>query len=601
MPQAAPGEVDPTSGRRAPARVEVLIRELRIGRDGGTPAAGDAPHSFVTDSARELTVSARAVVRGGGVPVGNLAVRWEVTPPDGFSAPAGGFPEGPELRVVLRRPAGNPSALGDPLRLSVRARVSGFGEGAGKVAEVVARQDLRDRLRQEYVDLGRRYVPQRAELLDRDTYVRLYGKKYPAVTFEELNFSRQPGSRERYPYIMVSEQLLETLQRTEREYGRPLVYGSAYRNPWWQTIVHGSVAESHHQYGRAADLHVPINSSPPRDGRAIANERDWLYLAAAALRGGGVWIEPMLSCNPNTAGCHVHVDVREGGSRSRLVEVAGRVTDPQGFPVAGATVRMAGMPAVTNAQGEYRLKHVVHSSEHVLTVEAPGLGLLTRPVVLGPRLTSAALQMQAGPHATLAAHTEGVEQDPDGNGLVLRLAVRNLGRSPARNLRLQPGRAGEVTPEVMEALRPGETGRFLVRLASRRAPAPVQVHATFATAGGAVRQQPLAVNTPSPEMLEFPVGAVENPVGASETHGEEHSPASGRGAPQEPDLPVPQGLTPARPGPDGGAAAGGAALGAVAGAAAGMLRRRGRATPGGSAGSRGAPREPSVLPPGGGP
>src|SRR5205814_1337715 len=122
-----------------------------------------------------------------------------------------------------------------------------------------------------------------------------------------------------------------------------------------------------------ADLFVAPDSAPPKSGRTVASEKDWLRLAAASLRAGGVWIEPMTDTHVNTDHCHVHVDVRESGAQSSIVEVAGRVTDAGGNPVPGAWVRLAGMPAVTNAEGRYRLKHVLTPRDYDLQVEAPGL------------------------------------------------------------------------------------------------------------------------------------------------------------------------------------------------------------------------------------
>jgi hypothetical protein len=525
-----------------------------------------------------LTVIATARAAGrGSLPDAGAGVEWEISPPPGFTVPETAVMRGPDLRVQLIRAEGNPKGLGGPLSVGVRARAEVGGQVVGGQATLT--QDLADRLRQEYVDLGRRYVPARSELLDRKTFTRLYGKKYPAITFDRLNFSRQPGTEERYPYIMISPRLVDTLQRTEKLYGRRLEIASGFRNPVWQVVVHSVVGESHHQYGRAADIHVPVNSSPPRDGRRIATERDWLYLASAALRGGGVWIEPMLECHPNTAGCHVHVDVRESGSRSRMVEVTGRITDAAGAPVAGALVRMAGMPARTNAKGEYVLVHVVHSNNHDLEVEAPGRGIANQPITLGPTRTVASVRVAPDPQATLVAHAEGAERDA--RGMTLRVALRNLGQSPARGVRLSAAwhetRGGNATsqasPAQLAALQPGEVGRFTVRLASRGAlppsQRPVRVNATFRTQGGDQRTQSMVVQPPA-------AGETETTPAASELPGTPPTtvPANPIEASRPPEATIP---APSKSGVvDPAAAAGGLAAGGVAGAAAGLLRRKGK-------------------------
>jgi hypothetical protein len=140
------------------------------------------------------------------------------------------------------------------------------------------------------------------------------------------------------------------------------------------------VEESHHQYGRAADLYVPAVTLRPGAAEKVASEADWLRLAAAAQRGGGGWIEPMLACNVNTAGCHVHLDVREQGPRTSLVRITGQVTDATGQPVPNATVRLAGMPGATNPRGSFTLKHVLVPREYELLIEAPGVAPFRQPI-----------------------------------------------------------------------------------------------------------------------------------------------------------------------------------------------------------------------------
>lgn len=594
-----PGEAPNPSDTQLAPQGAFPARGLRIGRLLAGPDAGShAAHSFITDTPMELSVAATARAAGrGALPGGGTGVEWEIDPPAGFAVPADAVLRGPELRVRLVRAAGNPSGMGEPLALTVRARTESSGRVLG--GQAILRQDLADRLRQEYVDLARRYVPARSELYDRTRFARTFGKRYRTITFDRLNFSRQPGTEQRYPYILISPQLVDTLYRTEKLYGRPLEIASGFRNPVWQVVVHAVVEESHHQYGRAADLHVPVNSSPPRDGRRIATERDWLFLAVAALRGGGVWIEPMLDCHPNTAGCHVHVDVRESGSRSRLVEVTGRVTDAAGQPVAGALVRMAGMPARTNARGDYTLAHVVHSNNQTLEVEAPGRGVASQPVVLGPTQTLASIRIAPDTQATLVARTEGAERDAKG-GMTLRLALRNLGQSPARGLRIsaawheaRAGAATEISPAELAALRPGEERSFTVRLASRGAlmptDRPVRVNATFRTTEGEQRTQ---------SMLLQPPASSESEPAPSELPATTPAAPATPGVQPEPSV-APEATVPAPPKSgsiDPGAAASGVAAGAAAGAAAGLLRRRGRRAQPAAAAPPPAPPKPEADP-----
>lgn len=355
--------------------------------------------SFVSETPTRLSVVALARPKAGGGLTG--PIRWTVNPPAGFRVLEDAVLEGPELHVTLVRPEGNPTGAGAPLSVTVTAETT--LEGTRCRTSRTLTQDPRDRLRQEYVDLQRGYVPARKELLDETQFAAAFGKKYPGVTFARLNFTRIPGSEDRYPVILTSERVVATLHQTEKTYGRPVVVTSAFRNPVRQEEVHGSVDESHHQYGRALDLYVQPDSAPPHTGRTTTSEGDWLRLAAAALRSGGVWVEPMEACHVNTAGCHVHVDIREQGARSEIVQVVGRVTDPTGRPVPGARVRIAGMPGVTNAEGRFSVKHVLVPGEYELRVEGEGIPAATQTVAVGSETPAVTVALPAIPRTRLAS------------------------------------------------------------------------------------------------------------------------------------------------------------------------------------------------------
>lgn len=402
---AAPPAVAPAVP--APAKPEAAGVEIVAFRAGPAPHAWQRPglvaSSFITDTAGRLDVV--AVARIPAHPEREAEIVWKVTPPAGFVVPDDADLKGPQLRLSLRRDGGNPTGMGAPLTLSVTAE-QGTGDSL-RQASLSLTQDSRDRLRQEYVDLGRGYVPARAEFIDEATFALRYDKRFPNVSFAELNYSRIPGSEERYPVILADERLVAAVHRTELAYGRPLVVSSGFRNPVRQEQVHGSVNESHHQYGRAADLYVPPDSAPPLTGRTTTSEGDWLRLAAASIRGGGVWIEPMTQCHVNTAGCHVHLDVREEGARSQIVRVVGRLADPAGRPVPGALVRLAGMPAVTNAAGRFSLKHVVVPGEMNLEIEAPGQPRTLQPILVGDSGAELALTLPAAAATTALASYSG--------------------------------------------------------------------------------------------------------------------------------------------------------------------------------------------------
>jgi hypothetical protein len=549
---APPGAAAPDAPPAAAADLQLLA--LRAG-PGPYPwlVPGRVARSFITDTPETLELVALARVKGR--PELDAQIRWEILPPAGFQVPAGAGLTGGKLALRLRRPEGNPAGGGGPLSLTVAASLPQDGKTYRRTLTLA--QDLRDRLRQEYVDLERTYVPARRDLLDADQFARLYRKKYRTVEFAELNWSKQPGGEERYPVILAAEELLRTIHQTEETYGRPLVISSGFRNPVRQVEVHASVGESHHQYGRAADLYAAPDSAPPQTGRKVTSEGDWLRLAAASLRGGGVWIEPMLACNVNTAGCHVHVDVREGGPASRIVRLTGKITDPAGDPVPGATVRLAGMPTVTNAQGIYTLKHVLTPREYELQVEAPGRELVTQQINVGVSDTLASLQLPADAQPSLTARARDAGRTR--NGLTVNVAVKNIGRSEARGVRLSgasdlPGGVQTVLPAHLAALAPGQEATFLVQLAANEGAQagqiPVGLTASFRTPTGTTRTQSL--------LLKASVAAVPQDAPAAP----KSAPRGGTAAP------------PAPPRPDLGAAAGGMAVGGAAAAIGAAARRK---------------------------
>jgi hypothetical protein len=579
LPQVDPAPKPTTP--EAPAAAAVDFRMLTL-RAGEGPYAWSVPgrfvRSFVTDDPNNLELITSAGVLGR--PELDNQIEWDVIPPAGFQVSNGTVLRGQKLALMLTRPDGNPSGGGDALSLTVRCRVRVDGRTYTRVSTL--QQDLRDRLRQEYVDLERAYVPARSELLDEEQFKRAYGKKYPAVVFSELNWSKLPGKEERYPVILAREELLKTIQQTRVLYGRPLVVSSGFRNPVRQVEVHGTVAESHHQYGRAVDLYVAPDSAPPKTGRAIASEGDWLRLAASTLRGGGVWVEPMLDCHVNTDGCHVHVDVRESGTRSEVAQVSGKITDPSGLPVPGAVVRLAGMPAQTNAWGAFTLKHVLTPKEYELSVEAPGRGVKTQKLIIGGAATTVALQMPADPNPSLVARAEEAQAGANGKFSV-RVFVRNAGPAAALGLRLAagpsdlPSRGGNVSPAHLPQVGPGQETAIQLELPARPKGSgtadddngmPVVLTASYHNPDGETRGQALRLNVSLPERREAqPVK--ERPFTPT--------PAPGSGTPEK------------KGNPDLGAATGGLALGGAVAAVGALARRRVKRAPE-------PPGEPSVDP-----
>ncbi|MBI3909607.1 MAG: carboxypeptidase regulatory-like domain-containing protein [Armatimonadetes bacterium] len=375
MPATLLPPLPPTS----PSQSMVVITHLAIGRPPYLWEPPDASPdrqrvlSFVTDSPSECRLQARARASGPGA--SPARIQWQVTPPEGFSLPPDARLTGPEIDLTLHRDT--VYAGGAPLSLVIRVTL----DGTSAADHAIVAQDERDQLRQEYVDLSRDRVPDRVEFIDETEYQLRYGRRFPDLTFSQLNASVNRFAGRQYRWALLTEELLLALTRLQRLVGQSLVIASIYRNPVRQEEVNGPVDESHHQYGRAADLHVWPNWAPPQDGRTIATPVDWLRLANAAWQAGARWIEPMTLTHVNTARCHLHFDVRGAGSLTAPVGVRGEVVDAaSGKPLPGARVELDGMTARTNRQGEFFLQHVLTPEEHTLSVSVPGRTPVAQPV-----------------------------------------------------------------------------------------------------------------------------------------------------------------------------------------------------------------------------
>jgi hypothetical protein len=483
-PAAPPlvGPTDPSDPPDPSAPPTVAITQLRIGaapfawsKEAGVPG-GRRLQSFITDTDTTCTVVAWAKAKG----VAPESIRWAVTPPAGFALPAGPMPTGPKLRVLLTRAAGTPKGGGGPLSIIVRAVVQKNGRTVDDTATVT--QDERDQMRQEYVDLRRADVPERHRFLDAAAYQQRYGRLYPMVRFEELNFSVNPATGGRYQYIIVSERLLQGLARARAIYGRELIFSSGYRNPTRQVEVHAPVKESLHQYGLAADLVVFPDIALPKTGRAAPNEADWLRFAESAVAAGASWVEPMTECDVNTVGCHLHMDFRPDGPRSRVLTLRGRVLDDEtGEPVAGALVTFAGMPSRTDESGAFVVRNVLTPRERPVEVTAQGYQPLSQAVTTPDNPSPVNLRLKSGPRPRLAATFERAIWRNESAGIaVAEFRLRNRGDRAAQNLDLIPTDPAGLTtlvgliPHRISAIQSaaGERLRLTVKVKPEAKPRP---------------------------------------------------------------------------------------------------------------------------------
>jgi Carboxypeptidase regulatory-like domain/Peptidase M15 len=502
----APGRPAPEApAERGAPEVSIAITRLRVGAPPFTWAEG-APEerggrrlaTFVTDSDRRCTVVAWARAQGAQPE----EIRWTVTPPAGFGLPAAGLPSGPRLRVALERPAGNPKGGGGPLTITVRAAVERDGR-TFEASETVT-QDERDQMRQEYVDLRREIVPERYHFLDAAAYEQIYGKRFPQIRFEELNWSVNPDTGEHFRYAIIAQRLLEGLARARAIYGRPLLFSSGYRNPTRQVEVHAPVKESLHQYGLAADLSVFPDTAQPHTGRTSPNEGDWLYFAESACAAGAQWVEPMTDCAVNTPGCHLHMDFRPDGPRTAVVVLQGRVLDAEsGEPVAGAEVKLGGMPSRTDAGGRFCLRNVLTPRERPVDVLAQGYQPLTQTVPVTAGVNGIDLHLASGPRPRLTATVERVAwQNERAGTVVAAVCLRNKGQRAARSVAVAPvtpaaAPAILVTPPQLAGLPVGAQSRvrlsFKVEPATAPPPAKVVLRLAAEDPDGVPRTQRLVL------------------------------------------------------------------------------------------------------------
>jgi hypothetical protein len=369
---AVPPVVQPQPESR-PVAGPLTLTSLMVGEAPGVYAAGRrVVRTFVTDDAETCHVVATARRVGAS---SSGSIQWTIAAPTGFVVPVEGSWSGPRLDVVLRRPGGNPSGLGGPLTLTLQARTEQDGQEYTARETIV--QDEIDQLRQEYIDLDRRAVPDRAEFLDAATFASRFGHAYPWLHFEDLNWSVNPTTRLRFAYAIIRPELVQGLDHVRRAYGS-VVINSGYRNPVRQVEVHAPAPESLHQYGYAADLAVT-----PAGGRPLPNEVDWRRLAEVACGAAAKWVEPLAASAPNSPGCHVHLDYRPGPVSSAPVHLRGQVVSAAtGKPVAGALVLLGAMPARTDANGFFGIRNVLSGGLHPVEVRAAGYEPLIEPVRL---------------------------------------------------------------------------------------------------------------------------------------------------------------------------------------------------------------------------
>jgi hypothetical protein len=229
----------------------------------------------------------------------NLRARfteWSVTAPDDDNAESGNpsDPSPGSPSSFCADPPLEPAGRAGPLRYKVKASL--LLGSAEQVCETFAIQDQRDQLRQEYIDMSKRRVPDRGEFVDVGSYV------------DPGNFPFA-GIRGNSHYAWVLFSIAPRLEAIRSAFGHPMNVNSAYRNPRYNVTVSGA-AESQHIYGTAADIGVrDFNNDGAVNGNIVDHPQygqvgdDWLLLALAAV--GARYIEPF-----SITGTWVHMDWR---------------------------------------------------------------------------------------------------------------------------------------------------------------------------------------------------------------------------------------------------------------------------------------------------
>lgn len=175
----------------------------------------------------------------------------------------------------------NPPTAPDGRNGKLSYKVTAYlDEKVGEQASIIIEQDELDRLRQEYVDMMKRRVPQRNE-------------------FTQNGGQFNTGD---YDWAIVKQEALDGYNIAVQAFA-PNITGlnSAYRNPVHNARLPGSGKESRHIYGDALDFQTPSigHTGPP-------NKNDWNILMKAAEKAKPAYTEPY---DQSGAG-HVHIDWR---------------------------------------------------------------------------------------------------------------------------------------------------------------------------------------------------------------------------------------------------------------------------------------------------
>lgn len=105
------------------------------------------------------------------------------------------------------------------------------------------------------------------------TYIKT-GEYYISQHFKAKEFQ----SKDKSEYLLISEELIDTLEKIRKHFNAPIIINSGYRTPSWNSKVNGA-PNSYHCKGMAADIVVKGHST-----RKVAQYADMIMEQGGVIR-----------------------------------------------------------------------------------------------------------------------------------------------------------------------------------------------------------------------------------------------------------------------------------------------------------------------------
>ncbi len=211
----------------------------------------------------------------------NGMIEWIMTDDPNQPGNSGNYPNpqavrGAELDLTVTAPQAS-NGRGFPLNYIVTARVTVNGLILTSNTRSII-QDVRDQIRQEYIDKSKNIKPSRSEFVSAQTYQN--PGNFP---ISEVNTSDYPT----WCIFKIASNLQAVRNYVECSLnGLGMSISSGYRNPIHNDPIPGAALESKHIYGKAADIRLyDFNQDGLRD------YDDWIILSNGAYMQGATKVE----------------------------------------------------------------------------------------------------------------------------------------------------------------------------------------------------------------------------------------------------------------------------------------------------------------------